>query len=136
MKFFIPSAIRLLVFTVFIYLTACSPDQGTYEEEPAPDYTGTYQIVSVSSESPAAPAPAPSGTVAVVKIWGYTSIVSVTLTLNKEELLAGELTLRKASGATYDMYIGNSIRYGTIDGKEVTLNYFRNNVKYTVVARK
>jgi|GEM_PF-7092308 len=136
MKLFISPVVRLLIFNLLIYLTACSPDEGTYQEEPTPDYTGTYQIVSVSAESPAAPAPAPSGTVAVVKIWGYTSIVSVTMTLNKEEVLAGELTLRKADGATYDMYIGNSIRYGSIDGKEVTLNYFKNNVKYMVVARK
>lgn len=124
---------------LFLTVSACLPKKKSDIE---PDLAGTYQVSQIISGPTTLNLPDGNGTSANAVITRPNdSQIEVTLNVTENGSTSasdvGTLTTRKASGKAYDVLNPTtSVRIGSINGTDFTLDFISNGQRYVLVARK
>ncbi len=129
----------LVAIILFLTVSSCLPKKKSDVE---PDLAGTYQVSQLISGSTIVNLPDGQGTSANVVVSRPTDtqinvIVNVTENGTTDPTDFGMLTIRKASGKDYDILNPTtSVRIGSINGTDFTLDFPSNGQRFALISRK
>ncbi|AUD01642.1 hypothetical protein [Spirosoma pollinicola] len=130
---------RIIFSILFLTVVSCLPKKNKDVE---PDLAGTYQVSRISIGSTTVNYPDGNGTSANAVITRPSdSQINVTVIETENGKTStepyGTFTIRKASGKEYDILSStNSVRIGSINGTDFTLDFTSSGKRYTLIARK
>lgn len=130
---------KLLAILLLLTVSSCLPKKKSDIE---PELAGTYQVSQITSGSATVNLPDGNGTSATAVIARPSeSQIKVTVNVTENGSTSatdfGTLTTRKASGKDYDVLNPTtSIRLGSINGTDFTLDFMSNGQRFALIARK
>lgn len=128
-----------LLIALTLLMTACALDGLKKKVDPEPELAGTYQVSQwIQGRVNFIPVQGNSANIAVTRL-SDTQISAIINTVENgvsDRETLSPLTIRKTSGGEYDILNANSVRIGSVNGTDFTLDFTGNGERLLIVARK